>query len=307
MRTHRAEILLGYGLELLASALRGARVALGCMIGDGDDENVRPPAASDDAVFDHGVGDTPAHAGASGSQTTRDPEALRRALATVPPLPTSYGDDRLVLLARDPGTLFAYWDLAPGFDHPAGARVARLVLRIEDLTLLDFQAARPWQHHDFEIEGLVGSRYVEVAHSAGTYRAQVGWRAVDGSFASRVQSSIVTTPRADTPGHEPLRWMTVRVDGGPGRAAPDAPARLAAEEAAAPRGVLDAATTDIAARTASQSLYGRPTSAAPHDAPSSADLHRRVPNAAELNRRAPSSAELHGHAPSSADLHRRGR
>ncbi len=280
MRTHRAELLLGYALELLMSALHGARVALGCMIGDGDgeDENLRPPAAGDDAVFRHGVGETPTHTGASGSQMTRDPEALRRALATVPPLPASYSDDRLVLLARDPGTLFAYWDLAPGFDHPPGARDGRLVLRIEDLTLLDFQAARPWRHHDFEIEGLVGSRYVEVAHSAGTYRAQLGWHGVDGSFASRVRSSIVTTPRADTPGHEPLRWMTVRVDGGSGHAAPDAPARLAAEEAAAPRG-----------------------------APSSADLHRRAPNSADLNRRAPSSAELHGHAPSSADLHRRGR
>ena len=66
--------------------------------------------------------------------------------------------------------LFAYWDLAPGFDHPSGARAAQLVLRIDDLTLLDFEAARPWRHHDLEIEGLVGSRYIEVAHAAGTSR-----------------------------------------------------------------------------------------------------------------------------------------
>ncbi len=273
MRTRRAQPFLGYALELIVSALHGARVALGCLIGDREDESLSPRAANGD-VFRRGAGDGQPHAGGSAPPTTRDAEALQRELATAPPLPTSYGDDRLVLLARDPGTVFAYWDLAPGFDHPPHGRDAHLVLRIEDLTLLDFQAARPWRQQDFEVEGLVGSRYVEVAHSAGTYRAQLGWRYGDGGFVGRVHSAIVTTPRAETPGHEPLRWMTVRVEGaGRGHAASDAPARLAVEEAASPHGAPATDARDVTPH-ASGDLAGPLPSRAAHGAPSSVDLHR---------------------------------
>jgi len=296
--THPGEVLFGYALELIASALRGARIALGSMIGDADDGNVRPPA-TDGRASAHSRHDERRRS-ASAPRTADDPAALRDAFANTPPLPASYGDDRLVLLARDPGTLFAYWDLAPGFDYPPGVRDARLVLRIEDLTLLDFEAARPWRHHDFDVEALVGSRYVEVARSDGTYRAQLGWRRADGSFVGRVQSSTVTTPRADAPGSEPVRWMTVRVeDAGRGRGAPDAPARLAVEETGAPRGAPAAGTTHAPARApASAEIHGRPSRA-----PSSADLRRRAPSSEAAASRAGEGAP----SPEARAPHRRGR
>ena len=285
MRTHPGEVLFGYALELIASALRGARIALGSMIGDADDGNMRPPA-TDGRASAHGRHDERRRS-ASAPRTADDAAALRDAFAKTPPLPASYGDDRLVLLARDPGTLFAYWDLAPGFDYPPGVRDTRLVLCIEDLTLLDF-------------EGLVGSRYVEVARSDGTYRAQLGWRRADGTFVGRVQSSTVTTPRADAPGSEPARWMTVRVEGtGRGHAAPDAPARLAVEETGAPRGAPAAGTTHAPARApASAEIHGRPSRA-----PASADLRRRAPSSEAAESRAGEGAP----SPEARAPHHRGR
>ncbi len=237
---------MGYTLELLVSALRGLRHALGRLVGEDEGGEARRSAAS----------------GARARVPRRDrlPEedAVRRALATAAPLPVSYGDDRLVLVARDAETLFASWDLAAAGERPAGAADARLVLRIEDLTLLDFAAARPWRHHDVEVEEPVGTRYLRLARPAGTYRAELGWRGGDGRFVPRARSATATTPREGAPGHDPLRWMTVRVD----RAAfaGDAPARLDVRRAPPPPGA------PVEARRAPHAVPR---------APSSEEQHRR--------------------------------
>jgi hypothetical protein len=163
-------------------------------------------------------------------------------------------------MARDPETLFAHWDLAAAGERPAGAADARLVLRIEDLTLLDFTAARPWRHYDIEVEG-VGSHYLRLARPAGTYRADLGWRSADGRFVLRARSTTVTTPRADAPGHDPTQWMTVRVGGAAhGGVRDDVPVRLETRWAPRPPG-------------------------APVDAPRIRDATQRAPSSEEQHRR----------------------
>ncbi|MBI3767734.1 MAG: DUF4912 domain-containing protein [Deltaproteobacteria bacterium] len=241
------DVFWGYALELIVSALRGLRFALGRLIGDDEGDVMRPAAAS----------------GAPAPPRNRPPDAqtLRRALATVPPLPASYGDDRLVLVARDPGTLFVSWDLPAGVERPAGAVDARFVLRIEDLTLLDFAEARAWRHHDVEVEGAAGSQYVRRARPEGTYCAELGWRGADGTFVARIRSAVTTTPRAEAPGHDPTRWMTVRVEHTPlGHASADATTRLSVRLSPAPSAAPGAAwITHNAARRS----------------PSSEERHRR--------------------------------
>jgi hypothetical protein len=246
VRERPVDVYLGYALELVVSALRGLRFALGRLVGDDEGDARRPAAAAD--------------APAPPRNRPPDAETLRRALATVPPLPASYGDDRLVLVARDPGTLFAYWDLPAGIERPAGAVDARFVLRIEDLTLLDFAEARAWRHHDVEVEGTAGSRYVRHARPAGTYRAELGWRSADGTFVARVRSAVTTTPRAEAPGHDPTRWMTVRVERAPlGRAGADVPTRLSVRSSPAPSAAPGAAlvTNDVARRSPSSEEWHR--------------------------------------------------
>jgi len=56
------------------------------------------------------------------------------------PLPDSYGDDRLVMIARDPNTFFAYWEITPertehirSIHGPDSWENAALVLRVYDL------------------------------------------------------------------------------------------------------------------------------------------------------------------------------
>jgi hypothetical protein len=208
------DVLCGYALELVVGGLRGARGVLGRLIAADDTRSMRPTAC---------VAPPPArHA---------DEERLRRTLERPAPLPEAYRDDRLVLLVRDARTLFAHWDLTPWTERPTDAGEARLVLRLHDLTFLDFAEAGSWRHEDFDVERLVGSRYVPVARAPGTYRAEIGWRWRDGRFVARARSGTLTTARVDAPGGEPVRWRTVRLEIASGTAP-----RTVAHDAPAPPG-----------------------------------------------------------------------
>ena len=187
----RFDVLCGYALGVLVSTLRGMRATLRRLIGEDDDVRaMRPPNPATAGVRDTGSG----------------AEAIRRALATTPPLPAAYADDRLILVARDPWTLAASWDLAPSAPL---AESDPLVVRVYDLTLLAFDDARAWRQRDHDVRGAAGSCLVSLEHAGGEYRAEIGARRVDGSIAVRARSSTVTAPRADGPGHDPVRWMQV--------------------------------------------------------------------------------------------------
>jgi hypothetical protein len=248
--------ICGYALELVVGGLRGLRDVLGRVIVDDEPSSLRPSAARR-GTNGHDPWRPAAHA-----DRVADEASLRDALGAPTPLPHAYADDRVVLLTRDPHTLFAYWDLAPGTPQPPGAATARLVLRIHDFSLLDFADAQPLRHHDLDVDRLVGSCYVPVDGSGGSYRAEIGWRWADGRYVTRVRSGTITTARADAPGSDPARWMTVARLGstGYGRDADAASARPSVADVAAPL---------RAPRAASPSVTPAPR------APSSEEQHRR--------------------------------
>jgi len=247
------EEICGYALELVVGGLRGLRGALGRVIAADEPADLGPSTRPSRTN-----GHDPMRTGRPADRIA-DEASLRHALGATPPLPHAYADDRVVLLTRDPHTLFAYWDLAPGAPEPAGAAAARLVLRVHDLTLLDFADARPLHHHDLEVDRPVGSRYVPLEGGAGTYRAEIGWRWSDGRFVVRVRSGTITVARAEAPGNDPTRWMTVARFGGAEPTTTDA-ARPSVREATAPDGAPSASGQ---------------TTAAPARAPSSEEQHRR--------------------------------
>jgi hypothetical protein len=234
--------ICGYALELVVGGLRGLRDVLGRMIVDDEPSSLRPSAAR------RGTNGQDPWRPAGHTDRVANEASLRDALGAPAPLPHAYADDRVVLLTRDPHTLFAYWDLAPGTPQPAGAATARLVLRIHDLSLLDFADARPLRHHDLDVDRLVGSCYAPVDGKGGSYRAEVGWRWTDGRFVTRVRSGTITTARADAPGSDPARWMTVARLGraGYGQDADAASARPSVADAPAPSHAPQASSPSVA-------------------------------------------------------------
>jgi hypothetical protein len=72
------------------------------------------------------------------------PEELAGVDASLPELPERYDELRVVLLARDPGWLYAYWDLSTEVRERLSARQGALALRLHDVTDLEFDGAHSW-------------------------------------------------------------------------------------------------------------------------------------------------------------------
>lgn len=138
-------------------------------------------------------------------------------------LPRAYGRDRLVLLVRDPHTIFAYWEVTPTTRVQAlrtlgvEAEGAREVLRVYDVTFVTFTGDNAWLSLDVELTPGAESWYVNVSRPGASYCAEVGLRTSTGRFLPLVRSNTVTTPRSSPSPDTRVRWADLR-HGAPARA-----------------------------------------------------------------------------------------
>lgn len=127
-------------------------------------------------------------------------------------LPASYNDNRIVLLARDPHWLYAYWDFNgehfSKVQSQLGATEAPLVLRVFDVTYVEFNGANAWGSMDVELTPFATNWYVSVPQADAAYCAEIGYRSPDNQFVPLGRSNIVTTPRAEESPSTTVRWFT---------------------------------------------------------------------------------------------------
>jgi len=125
---------------------------------------------------------------------------------------SGYNDNRLVLLARDPHWLYAYWDFSTEEISAAltqlGVQEVRPILRIFDVTYIDFNGTNAWNHVDIELTPFATNWYIPVPHPDATYCAEVGYQSPDGRFATLGRSNVATTPRDGISPDSTLRWAT---------------------------------------------------------------------------------------------------
>jgi hypothetical protein len=127
-------------------------------------------------------------------------------------LPERYGKERLVLLARDPKWIYAYWEIArERYEELRDRRLqewglSRPVLRLYDLT----EQSPAQKHLDVELEDEANNWYVRVDRPHHRFVAEIGRVFPDG-FVSLVRSNEVSLP-PDAPSMEiaeewaPLDW-----------------------------------------------------------------------------------------------------
>ncbi len=118
-----------------------------------------------------------------------------------PELPSAYGEDRIVLLVRDPWTVFAYWEATPARAAAAreelrrrGSPECRPVLRIYETGRSAGAGTAPVSHFDVELENRADNRYVRVKPDR-TWFADIGFRGDKGDFVFLARSNRVITPR----------------------------------------------------------------------------------------------------------------
>ncbi|HZP43342.1 MAG TPA: DUF4912 domain-containing protein [Candidatus Binatia bacterium] len=131
-------------------------------------------------------------------------------------LPRAYGDDRLVLLVRDPWWVYAYWEVTPNTriaalrELGAEAEGARELVRVYDVTFITFTGDNAWRSFDVEITPGADHWYVNVGRPATSFCAELGLLTPAGRFRPLVRSNTVTTPRSSPSPDTSVRWVELR-------------------------------------------------------------------------------------------------
>lgn len=117
-------------------------------------------------------------------------------------LPRSYGTETLTLLARDPHTIFAFWDI----DWNAALRGLPPKTRAVHLRLLDIDGVEASM---VEIEPMAGSCYIEVGEADATYSGEIGYFHPATKWNCLATSELVTTPAAEFSTETEVDFATV--------------------------------------------------------------------------------------------------
>lgn len=118
-------------------------------------------------------------------------------------LPTGYGQTRIVLMVKDPWWAYAYWEVQPQLERAARSQLSpdevvglQSVLRVYDVTEVDFptQAAHRW--FDIPLSGLATNWYIHVNAPNRAFLVDIGLLTRSGRFLLLARSNRITTPRA---------------------------------------------------------------------------------------------------------------
>ena len=139
-----------------------------------------------------------------------------RELDPVPELPRSYGVDRLVLMVRDPYWLYAYWEITATKMEEITSRygpnlweASRAVLRIYDVTGIDFNGSNANCFFDCSLNDQADSWHLNVPEANRTYCVDMGRIFPDGTFITILRSNYVTTPRDTLSDNLDEEWMWI--------------------------------------------------------------------------------------------------
>jgi|Deesub1362A_J573_1020465.scaffolds.fasta_scaffold00812_7 hypothetical protein len=140
-----------------------------------------------------------------------------RPRAPVVELPRRYGQDRLVLMARDPHWLYAYWEISAAKQEdfaeqygPAAWRTSRPVLRVYDVTgVPQFNGGNALSYVDIPLNEEAESWHIEVGQPDRSYCVDLGRILPSGEFVTLLRSNVAHTPRATLSDRLDEEWMWI--------------------------------------------------------------------------------------------------
>ena len=134
---------------------------------------------------------------------------------SIPELPDGYGDNRIVLMVRDPLWLFTYWeirkDVLKGVLNTLGplAHRSKAVIRLYDVTDIIFNGNNA--HRRFDTDGALESKnwYLHVGVPDRVFCAEIGILTANGTFRILARSNTVRTPRTTVSDIVDEKWMSI--------------------------------------------------------------------------------------------------
>lgn len=128
--------------------------------------------------------------------------------------PAGYGDNKIVLLVRDPWWMFAYWEINKvkeeeilGKISSSGDERAKSILRVHDVTGVNFTGHNANSYFDIELANLASSWYINAGSPDRSWIVDIGILTKNGSFYMLARSNMVHTPRFGMSDNLDAEWM----------------------------------------------------------------------------------------------------
>jgi len=128
--------------------------------------------------------------------------------------PPGYGDNKIVLLVRDPWWIFSYWEIRRDKEdeavrkiESAGEKVEKSVLRVYDVTDVDFNGKNAHAYFDVDLKGLANNWYINVNSPDRSWIVDIGIVSNKGNFYTLARSNVVRTPRFGMSDVLDAEWM----------------------------------------------------------------------------------------------------
>lgn len=125
-------------------------------------------------------------------------------------LPMEYGENKIVIMARDPNWAFAYWEITPEILEKSRKKAgggANLTLRVYDITGIDFDGKNALSHFDISVYERVSNWYIELGKPDRSFCADLGLLTPKGYFIPIVRSNVIITPRDKISEITDEKWM----------------------------------------------------------------------------------------------------
>ncbi|MDR4507373.1 MAG: DUF4912 domain-containing protein [Candidatus Brocadiaceae bacterium] len=136
-------------------------------------------------------------------QQKREDDTTSHRIPQTAGLPENYGENQIVLMTRDPLCLFCYWEIQSNTrnaaleDLGAPADTIKTVLRVYDVTDVEFDGNNANMYIDNEITGDARSWYIHLKEPARSFCVDIGLLTSQGIFRTLARSNIIQTPRME--------------------------------------------------------------------------------------------------------------
>jgi uncharacterized protein len=161
-----------------------------------------PPGAEEPLLAQERVSDSKYYTGPA-NQTT---------VAERGELPRNYGQDRIVIMTRDPFMVHAYWEATPERLQREKAWFgwgSKLSLRIYDITGVQFDGRNAIGYLDQEVVERTGNWYFDLGRPSHSFCADLGLLSPEGRFLTLARSNYITMPRDGVTDVIDEEWMLV--------------------------------------------------------------------------------------------------
>ena len=116
--------------------------------------------------------------------------------------PPGYGDNKIVILVRDPWWIFAYWEIRHDKEEEVIRKIkddnddsAKYILRVYDVTDISFNGKNAHSYFDIDLKGLANSWYINVGSPDRSWLVDIGILTKKGNFYVLARSNVIKTPR----------------------------------------------------------------------------------------------------------------